>query len=80
MSNYIHTWKALNRLNDNSGDDADVRADGTAIRSLSDVGYSLILGWNDDMKAYFEKQEAEEEEMLEKELSEEEDEEENDDD
>lgn len=57
---YRMAYEAINKLccNGYNGTIPLERCYGIAIRSLSDIGYSLAYGWNDKMKAFFEERDA----------------------
>jgi hypothetical protein len=53
--------RALQQLESNdgfaTGGKIITRNDGTALRSLADVGYSIVSGWSPEMREYFEEEE-----------------------
>lgn len=60
VNEYRMGWTALNQLENNGFNNTATleNANGTIIRSLSDVGYSLSKGWSDEMLAHMEESEA----------------------
>lgn len=62
MNEYRILASAVNQLENNHTEEPYFKMmtydDGKAVRSLSDIGYSLLTGWNEQMRAYFEEQDA----------------------